>query len=74
MRPVDFPEMNATIAKDQPQYVPLPARVAGDRTTSCWALTPRERLRVLLTGRVWLTSLNFGRPLQPARLDAARPF
>lgn len=70
MRPVEFAEMNATFAKDQPPYLPLPARVEGDRATSCWALTWRERLRVLASGRVWLTQLNFGRPLQPVKLEA----
>ena len=68
MKPVDFPEQNAVLAKDQPEYLPLPVhRVAEPegRVISCWQLTFRERLAVLITGRVWLTQMTFNEPLQP---------
>lgn len=67
MNPIEFAEQNVVFAKDQPEYMPLPARRSADgsEVTSCWGMSWRERLRVLLTGRVYLTLLTFGAPLQP---------
>lgn len=68
MKPVEFPEQTVVFAKDQPEYIPLPAHIAPGRdvaVTSCWQLTWRERLRMLRTGRVYFTALTFGSPLQP---------
>ena len=75
MRPIPFPEANSTYAKDQPEYLPLPAFREPDGTvTSCWGLSWRERLQVLLTGRVWVTVLTFNQPLQPLALRTGYPF
>jgi hypothetical protein len=61
-----FAGVNGTYAKDQPEYLPLPAHRAADGTvTSCWSLTWRERLQVLRTGRLYISMLTFGEPLQP---------
>ena len=73
MRPADFPGTNAVLAKDQPEYLPLPAHVAHPITTTCWRLTWRERLTVLLRGELWLQQMNFGQPLQPQRPDVRCP-
>ena len=74
MQPVEFKGSNVVIAKDQPEYLPLPALVIDDRTISCWHLTWWERLKVLASGRLWLSQLNFGRPLQPQLPTLERPF
>ena len=77
MELIDFPEKNVVFAKDQPEYLPLPAhRFAGDaegRIAFCWRLSWRERLRVLLTGRLWHQVLTFGHPLQPQILMVEKP-
>jgi hypothetical protein len=74
MQLTDFPGRTVIIAEHQPEYLPLPAHVAPDGTvTCCWVLTWRERLRVLLRGRIWHQVLTFGRPLQPQLLYVARP-
>jgi hypothetical protein len=66
MKPISFPQQNVVYAKDQPQYLPLPAyRAPGGSVTSCWGLSWRERLRVLVTGRIFFTVATFGDPLQP---------
>lgn len=66
MTPITFEGSNTVFAKDQPPYRPLPAhRSATGRVTSCWALNWRERVALLLTGRLWLAQLTFGQPLQP---------
>lgn len=77
MQPTDFPESNVTFAKDQPEYLPLPAHRTRDVTatvTSCWRFNWRERLKVLFTGRIWWSQLTFGHPLQPQRPSVDSPF
>lgn len=74
MKPVEFPEHNVVFAKDQPEYLPLPAFTDERHCVSCWSLTWRERLALLFTGRLWLTQLNFGGPLQPQLPSVESPF
>ena len=67
-----------TFAKDQPEYIPLPARVdiktgGSGSVVTCWKLSWRERFQVLLQGRFYLTILTFGRALQPVRLTLEKP-
>jgi hypothetical protein len=74
MTPVTFPEANVVYAKDQPPYLPLPARREADGTVvSCWRLSFRERVKALFSGRVYLTMLTFNRPLQPVKLGTEAP-
>jgi len=77
MKPIEFPEQTVVIAKDQPQYRPLPAhRVSGDpegRATFCWKLSLRERFKLLITGRIWQQVLTFNQPLQPQLLLTEKP-
>lgn len=66
MDPVHFPESNFTYAKDQPQYRPLPChRDAEGTIVTCWRLSFTERMRVLLTGKLWINVMTFNKPLQP---------
>ena len=75
MKPIEFPEQNCVYAKDQPEYLPLPVHKTEDgMVISCWALTWRERLRVLLTGKMWWSVLTFNHPLQPQLPSVDRPF
>lgn len=75
MKPVEFPEQNVVLGKDQPQYVPLPVYAAEDgRITCCLELTADEIQEVLRTGRVWLTQLTFGARFQPIQLSTHSPF
>lgn len=61
-------------AEDQPQYIPLPAHITADGiVVTRWRLSLGERLRVLLTGSIWLSVMTFGRPLQPVKLDGRCP-
>jgi hypothetical protein len=66
MKPVYFPEHNTVYAKDQPEYLPLPAyRDECGNVTSCWQMTWKERLRILFFGKVYFSVMTFGQPLQP---------
>ncbi len=77
MNLIEFPEQTVVIAKDQPEYMPLPAyRFANDpqgRIVCCWALTWGERFRLLLTGKVWHQVLTFNQSLQPQLLTGDKP-
>jgi hypothetical protein len=74
VKPIEFAEQTQVWAKNQPPYLPLPAYTNERETISLWALTWRERLRVLFTGRLWLRQLNFGGPLQPQAPTTENPF
>jgi hypothetical protein len=80
MTAIKFPEMNRVIAKDQPEYQPLPAYVGwldSDKSihlvTFCWKLTWRERLAVLFRGVLWHSVMTFNKPLQPVLLQTQKP-
>lgn len=68
MIPIEFKQQNVVFAKDQPEYLPLPAFKKDDgQVTSCWKLTIAERLKVLVKGTIWFTVHTFNKPLQPQR-------
>lgn len=69
MQPVKFKEQNIVFAENQPEYIPLPAhRVEGERgeVIFCEKLSFSERVRVLITGKIWVSLLTFNKPLTPS--------
>jgi len=75
MKPISFPSHNVVYGGGQPEYFPLPAyRTPKGTVISCWKLSWRECLRLLLTRKVWLLQLTFGAPLQPQFLQVDYPF
>lgn len=75
MKAVEFKHQNVVFAKDQPEYIPLPAlKIDGPNgeVISCWKLSFKERILVLLFGKVWLSILTFNKPLSPSFLAADR--
>lgn len=74
MAPVEFPEMTATLAKHQPEYLPLPVWMDETTTVSQWKLSWWDRLVAMFVGRMWLCQLNFGEKLQPQRPSFTYPF
>ena len=75
MNPIEFPEQNCVYAKDQPEYLPLPVhKTEYGIVISCWALTWRERFKLLFTERMWLSVLTFRHPLQPQLPSVDSPF
>ena len=71
MKALKFPEVNATFAENQSEYLPLP----GFKNDSplgefvfCMGLSFRERLKILFTGKMWVSLLTFNRPLTPSFL------
>jgi hypothetical protein len=62
-------------AKDQPEYIPLPALPvdSAQKVITRWRLSWRERLQVLFHGDVYLWVWTFRRPLQPVALETSVP-
>ena len=70
--PFGLPEV--VFAKNQPEYLPLPAVVTTDGcVTSRWRFNWKERLHVLLFGNLWLQQYAFRQPLQPQRPSVFEP-
>lgn len=68
MKPIDFPGVNFTFAKDQPEYQPLPVMYLQDQegsVISCWELTDEEIETIVKSKRLYLKQLTFYKPLQP---------
>lgn len=69
MKPIRFKGWNTSYADDQPEYLPLPGykdpRDPNGEFISCWELTFLERLKVLFSGKIFLSVWTFQKPLQP---------
>jgi len=67
----NIPEV--VFAKDQPEYVPLPAvimdKATGIPVMTRWRLTDDERRWIAAGGEIVLTQMTFGRSLQPVHLQ-----
>lgn len=74
MKPIKFPYANTTFAKNQPEYIPLPAWTDGNQVVSGWSLSLRERFRLLFSGVLWIRQVTYGQPLQPLRPQTLSPF
>jgi len=75
MKPINFKNQNVVFAKNQPEYQPLPALMIDNKhgeVISCWDLSFSERLRVLFTGKIWLSLLSFNQPLMPSFLSTKK--
>ena len=70
-RPIKFPEVNVNWW-GQGDVGDLPAYRDEEGSISCWHLGWRERIRLLLTGRVWLHV--YGKQHPPVNVGAEDPF
>lgn len=69
MKPIKFKEQNLVISENQTQYLPLPVLSKNNQegeVICCWNLSLKERIKLLLTGKLWVSFLTFKRPLQPS--------
>lgn len=60
------------IAKDQPEYLPLPAAIVereeGVSVVTRWRFTEDERSAIAAGADLYLELLTFGQPLQPLHM------
>jgi len=75
MKLIEFPQQNIIIAKDQPQYNPMPAYIDDEgKVLCCWKLTFIDRLKILFSGKIWHLIMTFKTPIQPQKLMIESPF
>lgn len=61
------------LARDQAQYVVLPAYVGPDGLVLTeWVLEPEETALLVAGGRIQLWTHTFGQPFQPVALEVVR--
>ena len=75
MIPIKFKEQNCVFAEDQPEYYPLPAHKVDEpegRIISCWKLNFIERLRILFSGKLWVSLMTFNQPLTPSHFTTKK--
>lgn len=61
-------------AKDQPEYLSLPAiRQSDGCIVTRWQMSWYERIKTLLTGSIYLEVLTFNNPLQPLKMSVDAP-
>lgn len=68
MTPVEFEGQNTVVAKGQPQYHPFPAFIdegPQGAVVFCVGLTWKERITLLITGKLWCSLLCFHNPVTP---------
>lgn len=66
MKPVEFVGQNCVYAKDQKEYMPLPALKCQDgEVISCWVGGFMDRIRFLFNGCLYVSVQTFNNPLQP---------
>lgn len=78
MTPIEFDGQTHVLAKDQPEYRPLPVQVYTTAELdiamlSCWELTDEDIEILRQTRKLWLSQLTFGNPLQPQLPSVTRP-
>ena len=78
MRPVAFSEATKTLGpppgvSDEDCGI-LPVWTDGEITTSCWRMGFGERIRLLSTGRLWLSVWIGGGTQPPVSLSTRPPF
>lgn len=76
MKPVTFKQQNITFTRPpsmtDEQCQPLPAFRGEGQLISCWQMSLKDRLRALLTGRVWLSIHGTAQP--PVWVGVVSPF
>lgn len=69
MIPKSFLEQNIIFAKDQPEYLPLPAlRLENGDVITCWHLSDEEIEKIKESKTLYLSVKTFNQPLQPVFL------
>lgn len=75
MKALEFKHQNVVFAKDQPEYIPLPALRLDSpegEVITCWGLSLKDRIKIIFTGKIWLSMMTFNKPLTPVYMSANR--
>jgi hypothetical protein len=75
MKPIEFKQQNVTYTDRQKIYLPLPAHETKDGIViSCWYMSFFERVKILFTGRLYVSIITFNKQIQPIRLQVSSMF
>jgi len=76
MKAIKFPEVNVTIAKDQPQYTTLPTYIDNKTgmVVNCFQLDDLEVEQILAYKKIWIHHFTVGRMLQPFNMVAVNDY
>lgn len=71
IKSIDFKYSNAVYGKNQDEYENLYVLKFDENgeVISCWKLSFIDRLKILLTGKMWISVLTFGNKFQPMKLS-----
>jgi hypothetical protein len=74
MTPTQFPQANTnfTAPESMPDCGDLPTFRGSGQIISCWKMSWKERLKALITGKVWLGVAGSAQP--PVWLATQSPF
>ncbi len=75
MKPISFKGQSTEIAKNQKEYVTLPALQLDDAEGSvifCIKMRFWERVWLLFTGKLWCSFLMFGKDMTPSEFSVRR--
>ena len=73
MKPINFDGADTVFGKNQPEYLPLPAKQVDNNTImTCWELSDDDILLINSSKKIWLGIMTFGKPLQPVLLASSR--
>lgn len=76
LKAIEFPQQNTVIAKNQPEYLPLPAKLSGHEDglmAVCYRLTFWEIVKLIFTRKLWIETLTFHRGVTPIRPSVHEP-
>ena len=75
MKAIEFEAQNVVFAKDQPEYLPLPALVQPENgiVTFCMELDDEEVEKIVADKSVTIEVLTFNRPAQPIGVNVTEP-
>lgn len=75
MKAVEFDQVNVRIAENQDEYETLPAHAGKNGVVvTCFELDEDEQKQVEETGRIYISLMTFGQPLQPIGGSVLNPF
>lgn len=75
MKPISFEQTNCMVAKNQDEYLTLPAHHDPENgiLTSCWKLSVDEIEIIKETGIIWFQQWTFNENMQPIMMTIENP-
>lgn len=74
MKARNFKQVNIKVAKDQDQYLTLPAFVTQENMIVSFKLSEKEIQQVIETGTIYLNLFHCKKPITPIASTVLNPF